>query len=60
MAEGLGELIPELKSDYSGLNCFLQSTGPVTKNYVKLKDRPKCDSLEYKKEKMRAKRARHS
>lgn len=60
MAEGIGELAPELRDDYSGVDAFVRSTGPASKTYVRLRDRQKCDSLECKQEKMQRKRRRCS
>lgn len=51
MAEGLGSLVSDVSVCYRGFDNFLTPNSASSHNYISLKNRPTCDSLEEKQEK---------
>ncbi|MFH4976656.1 hypothetical protein AB6A40_003365 [Gnathostoma spinigerum] len=56
----IGTMIPEVANDYSGLQTFLCPLRESQKEYVPIRKRPLCDSLETKRIKQQAKCAKLS
>ncbi|VDK17307.1 unnamed protein product [Anisakis simplex] len=55
MVTGIEQMVPELETNIEGLGDFMKPNGQCGSSYTRLKERPTCDALEEKREKVRAK-----
>ena len=56
MVEEIGNMVPEVSSEYDGLSSFVAPFGESSRGYVPLRKRQTCESLEEKREKAQIKK----